>query len=192
MDAAYALLIDIGYAGTTMTAVAERAGVAVPTVYKSFGSKTELVKRVYDRALAGDDADVPIGERPEARRILAETDPARAITDYAALTAETAARIGPLLTTLLGAQPTDPQLRDFVATVEAERRRGNERFVAHLRATGMSTPAERASDLLWLFTAPDVYLRLVAQRCWSADEFAAWLATTLVHQLLPTDPPPRR
>jgi AcrR family transcriptional regulator len=187
MDAAYALLIDSGYAGTTMTAVAERAVVAVPTVYKAFGSKTELVKCVYDRALAGDDTDVSIGERPQARRILAETDPTRAITHYAALVAETAGRIGPLLSTLLGAQSTDPQLREFVAAIEEERRHGNERFVAHLRAAGMATPADRASDLLWLFTAPDVYLRLVAQRRWSADEFAVWLAATLVQQLLPIE-----
>jgi AcrR family transcriptional regulator len=188
IDAAYTLLIDSGYAGTTMTAVAERAVVAVPTVYKTFGSKTELVKCVYDRALAGDDADVPIGERPQARHILAETDPARAITQYAAFAAETAGRIGPLLSALLGAQSTDPQLREFVAAIEEERRHGNERFVAHLRATGMATPADRASDLLWLFTAPDVYLRLVTQRRWSADQFAGWLAATLVQQLLPTEP----
>jgi hypothetical protein len=52
----------------------------------------------------------------------------------------------------------------------------------------MATPADRASDLLWLFTAPDVYLRLVTQRRWSADQFAGWLAATLVQQLLPTEP----
>jgi AcrR family transcriptional regulator len=185
MDAAYTLLLDGGYAGTTVTAVARRAGVAVPTVYKAFGSKHALVKQVYDRVLAGDDDGVPTGERVTAKRLLAERDPRQAINLYAVLVTDVASRTGPLLAVLLGAQSTEEHLDEFVATIERERRDGNERFAAHLAGTGgLGVAEDRAVDLLWLFTAPDVHHRLVTQRRWHADAFAAWLAQTLQQQLL--------
>ena len=117
--------------------------------------------------------------------LLAERDPRRAVALYSAFVVDVAIRIGPLLAVLLGAQSTDPQLDEFVATIERERRVGNERFVAHLALTGgLAVPAARAADLLWLYTAPDVHHRLVTQRGWHPDAFAAWLTETLRHQLL--------
>src|SRR5688572_9618675 len=116
LDAAYDLLLRDGYAGTTITAVAERAGVAVPTVYKAFGSKAELIKRVYDRALAGNGAET-VTDSGNRTDVLAERDPQRALALYSALAARTATRLGPLLTILLAADitdATDPQLRDLV------------------------------------------------------------------------------
>jgi len=185
MDATYALLLETGYAGTTMTALAERAGVAVPTVYKAFGTKVGLIKQLYDRVLAGDDLDSPIGDRVEAREILAERDPRRAIELYAAFATTVSVRLAPLLTVLLGAASTNPDLHEFITAIEAERRIGNERFAQHLQAIGpLAADPERAVDLLWLFTAPDTYHRLVTQRGWTAEAFSAWLATTLAAQLL--------
>ncbi|GAA3227513.1 TetR family transcriptional regulator [Dactylosporangium siamense] len=185
MDAAYALLLESGYAGTTITAVAGRAGVAVPTVYKAFGSKPALVKQVYDRLLVGDDEAVSLGDREAARRLLAERDPGRAVALYSQLVTDVAIRIGPLLAVVFGARSTDPQLDEFVATIEGERRQGTERFAAHLALIGgLAVPADHAADLLWLYTAPDVHHRLVTQRGWPPEAFAAWLTATLHHQLL--------
>jgi AcrR family transcriptional regulator len=185
MDAAYALLLETGYAGTTMTAVAERADVAVPTVYKAFGTKVGLIKQLYDRVLAGDDLDSPVGDRAEAREILAERDAGRAIERYAAFATTVSARLAPLLTVLLGAASTSPDLQEFITAIEAERRTGNERFAQQLQAIGpLAAGPERGADLLWLFTAPDTYHRLVTQRGWTREAFGAWLATTLAAQLL--------
>jgi AcrR family transcriptional regulator len=185
MDAAHALLLDGGYAGTTITAIAAQAGVAVPTVYKAFGSKPALVKQVYDRLLVGDDMAVPLGDRDAANRLFAERDPWRIVALYSELVTGVATRTGPLLAVLLGAQSTDPQLDQFVDTIERERREGNERFAAHLALTGgLAVMVARAVDLLWLYTAPDVHHRLVTQRGWRPEEFTAWLTETLHHQLL--------
>ncbi|MFF5174194.1 TetR/AcrR family transcriptional regulator [Micromonospora sp. NPDC000089] len=186
MDATYALLLEAGYAGTTMTAVAERAGVAVPTVYKAFGTKVELVKRLYDRVLAGDGLDIPLAARVEAQDLLSEPDPRRAIELYAALASTISARLAALLAVLLGAASTNPELQDFVTAVEAERRSGNERFAQHLYDRGaLRIDPGRATDLLWLFTAPDTYHRLVTQRGWTDETFRDWLTEILSAQLLP-------
>jgi AcrR family transcriptional regulator len=185
MDATHALLLETGYAGTTMTAVAERADVAVPTVYKAFGTKVGLIKQLYDRVLAGDDRDSAVGDRTEAREILAQRDPRRAIELYAALATTVSARLAPLLAVLLGAVSANPDLHEFVTAIEAERRSGNERFARHLQDMGvLAADPERAADLLWLYTAPDTYHRLVIQRGWTRDAFAAWVAATLTAQLL--------
>ena len=176
---------ETGYAGTTMSAVAARAEVAVPTVYKAFGTKVGLIKQLYDRVLAGDDLDSPVGDRVEAREILAERDARRAIELYAAFATTVSVRLAPLLTVLLGAASTNPDLHEFLTAIEAERRTGNERFAQRLQAIGpLAAGPERAVDLLRLYTAPDTYHRLVTQRGWTCEAFAAWLATTLAAQLL--------
>src|SRR5688572_17986406 len=65
VDAARALFIADGYTATTIAAVARAAGVAPQTVYKAFGTKAALLKRVYDVTLVGDVDAVPLADRPE-------------------------------------------------------------------------------------------------------------------------------
>ena len=43
VKAAYKLFCENGYLGTTIRAVADDAGVAVPTVYYTFGTKAALL-----------------------------------------------------------------------------------------------------------------------------------------------------
>jgi hypothetical protein len=112
-------------------------------------------------------------------------DPGRAVALYAALATAVSARLAPLLAVLLAAVSTDAELRQFVTAIEAERRAGNERFAAHLASIGgLHVDPGRAADLLWLFTAPDTYHRLVGQRGWSPGDFEGWLAETLTAQLV--------
>jgi AcrR family transcriptional regulator len=183
LDAAARLLRERGYAATTITAVAESAGVAVPTVYKAFGSKPELFKQAYDYALAGDDHEVPIGEREEVRAILELRDPREAVFAYARLVARTSARIGPLLSALSRAADSEPRLAVLASLIDEERRRGNAAFAAHLAELGVPDSAARIADLLWLFTAPDPHRRLVLERGWDLDAFSAWLGEVLTLQL---------
>ncbi len=49
LDAALALFTERTYGGTAMPAVAERAGVAVGTIYRSFPSKEALANAVFAR-----------------------------------------------------------------------------------------------------------------------------------------------
>ena len=79
VEAGAALFVERGFAGTTVDAIAERAGVSRKTVFTSVGGKVAVLKDAFDWALAGDDEPVPLGDRPAVRDFLTETDPATAV-----------------------------------------------------------------------------------------------------------------
>lgn len=56
LDAARRLFDRLGYAATTMEAVAVEAGVAKGSIYNYFGSKRDLFREVFTTSLAADDA----------------------------------------------------------------------------------------------------------------------------------------
>ncbi|WP_217924009.1 TetR/AcrR family transcriptional regulator [Miltoncostaea oceani] len=53
LDAAAALLGEVGYSAMSMEAVAARAGVAKPTVYLRYAGKAELVAAAFERLRMG-------------------------------------------------------------------------------------------------------------------------------------------
>src|SRR3954469_6522407 len=77
LEAAQALFERDGYAATTIAAVAREAGVATKTVYVAFDTKSGVLRALWHLLLRGDEDDVPIGERPWYREVLAEPDPER-------------------------------------------------------------------------------------------------------------------
>lgn len=152
-DAAYRELHEKGYGDTTIAGVAEAVGVSVQTIYKSFGSKATLAKRVYDVTLVGDEDSIPLAERPAIQAIIAEPEPRRKLAMYAALGRKLIERVGPLAHVLLSrAKSADPELRAFAATTAKERLVGVTEIVGHLQAIGALCPGlsfERARDILW-------------------------------------------
>src|SRR4051812_27461813 len=73
LDAAGELFVDGGFAGTSVAAIAGRAGVSAETVYQAFGSKPALLDALVRRAARlGDEAPIPEQAGPQA--IAAESD----------------------------------------------------------------------------------------------------------------------
>src|SRR5213594_1065909 len=77
LEAAQRLFERQGYAATTMAAIAADAGVALKTVYVAFETKSGVLRALWHLRLRGDEEDVPVGERPWYREVLAEPDPER-------------------------------------------------------------------------------------------------------------------
>src|SRR5919112_158509 len=102
-EVAAQLLVERGYGATTVADIAEAAQVSVPWLYKVFGPKPKLVKRVYDLLLAGDLDPVPISARPAFRALAAETDPHLVVQRYASISRDLVSRMGPLAAVLLAA-----------------------------------------------------------------------------------------
>ena len=188
LEAAHQELVNKGYADTTINGVAEAAGVSVQTVYKAFGSKAALAKRVYDVTLVGDEEPVPLAERAEIQAIIAEPDPRRKLAMYAALGRKLIERIGPLLGVLFsGAKAGDSELAEFAATTARERLIGVSGLVGQLEAIGALRPGlafDRARDIVWTLVGWEVYELLVIERGWSLDEWQAWVAESTAALLL--------
>ena len=110
LDAAHELFVATGYAATTIQAIAERAGVAVQTVYAVFGNKRELLRQLIESTITGDDAPPPITERAEARAVAAELDARRRAELDAALSRSITERVAPIVRVAEEAAASDPEL----------------------------------------------------------------------------------
>jgi AcrR family transcriptional regulator len=184
LEAGRELLFRDGFQATTVRAVAERAGVSVETVYKTFGGKPGLVKALWDTILAGDDEPVTIADRPQVQQILRTREPGAKLRLYAAFVRGIHERITPLFTLLTQA---GPEVGEVLATGESERFTGVTAFVAHLDETGVLGPdADRAhlADALWALAGPQLYTQLTTGRGWSAGTYEEWLADTLIALLV--------
>jgi AcrR family transcriptional regulator len=174
-----------GYAATTIGAIAREAGVSVETVYKAFGSKSGLVRAIYDRGLTGRDA-VPAYARSDEMRDR-ESDPRVIMQKWGTLTAEVASVVTPIRLLMRAAAATDPEMASLLATSDAERlsrMAHHARFLAergHLRE-GMTL--DRATDILWTCSSVELYELLVLQRGWSVAEFAGFIADFMISELL--------
>src|ERR1700716_1802772 len=117
LAAARVVFEEQGYAGATMTSIAQAADVVVETIYRAFGSKAGLFKRGIRAAVAGGAAraEVPVEQRPAIQAIVAEPDPRRQLALYAATQPGIHARSGPLLRVLIGAASADLDLAQLWA-----------------------------------------------------------------------------
>lgn len=175
-----------GYAATTVAAVAASAEVSPETVYKAFGGKAGLVLALRDQALAGE-GPVPAETRSDDLRAL--DDPLRIVAGWAALAAEVAPRVVPVLLLVRDAAATDPTVRALHDEMEAarlERMSDNARSLAdagHLR-DGIDRAS--AADVMYAVSAPEMFELLVLRRGWSAARYASYVESTLVAALLRT------
>ena len=68
LSAAHDLFVEHGYGRTTIAEIAATAGVSVETVYATFKNKSNLLHRVWDVTVGGDDEQIVFHERPEVSR----------------------------------------------------------------------------------------------------------------------------
>jgi AcrR family transcriptional regulator len=187
LDAAGRLFIQRGYAATTMTAIAQAAGVALDTVYAAVGPKPVLFRLLVETAISGTDAPVPALERDYVRAIRAEPDAARKLTLYAQAIGRIQQRLAPLVQVLQQAAAGDAELAALWRGI-ADRRAANMRLLAaELAATGALRPelsVEEVADVLWSMNSPELYLLLVGQRGWDPDRYQRWLADAWQRLLL--------
>lgn len=174
-----------GYAATAMSAVAADSGVSVQAVYKTFGNKALLAKAVVDAALAGDEL-VPAPERA-ATVSRHETDPRRRLRAFGDFVAEVAPRVAPLMLLIRSAAETAPELLTMWEQANDERLSSMTRHARQLAADGHLRPGvsmAEAADVLWAYSAPELFDLLVNRRRWSSRRFADWVSDAYIAALL--------
>ena len=169
-----------------MALIAERAGVAVQTVYFVFHTKAELLSRSYDFAVMGEGQPLVPQKQPWYERAVAESGIAAAVREFVEGAGEITRRLTPLYLVARAGAESDPEIARVVTFHENWRVEGYREMLdvlltkAPLRA-GL-TP-ERATHLLLLYVGMDVYHALVDGSQWMHDEWVDWTVATIVEQL---------
>ncbi len=179
-EAASRLFATKGYLATSIEDIAAEAGVARPTVFTAVGPKPVILRTVVDQALAGDDAPVPIADRPWWREAIEEPDPVRSIELYARNMCRISGRAGLVLRALETAASIDPDAAGVWARFQRQRRDGLNEFAVALaqKTSALRCDEDTITDTMWML-APDAYLRLVHDAGWPVERFQAWLADLL-------------
>ncbi|MFE3456210.1 TetR/AcrR family transcriptional regulator [Nocardiopsis aegyptia] len=186
IEAARELFVEQGYGATNLQEVADRAGVAVQTVYYVFRNKRTLFKDVVDAAIAGDTAPVATMDREWFRGACAEPTVAAQLGAHVHGTRRILERVAPVMPLIAAASATDPE-------IAAQWPQGEEpRYtVQHAAAEAMAdkpdlrpgVTVETAADLLFGLLSPQLYLVFVRDRDWSPQRWEDWALQTLRAQL---------
>src|SRR5262245_23301286 len=163
VSAARRLFAEHGFADTSIAQIAEEAGVAVQTVYKSMGSKRALLMALVDAIDI--EADVPA-----LRRQLHTADDAAALLHgLVELTRAFPERSGDIIRALESAAPADPDAAAALEEGERRHRGGAAEIAKRLDELGALREGVRADDaavLLSVLTARQTYLELVNGHGW--------------------------
>lgn len=175
VDAAHDLFVANGWVATGMREVAAAAGVALETVYAHFSSKRGVLYAVADAAAVGDDAPVPLAQRPEFLTIGMGRRPAR-IEAAARLLAAVQSRTAQVAKLLRQAAPADGEIAEMLASTRERQRRD---VAAAVELVVGRQPTARERDGVWAIASPEVYLLLVEESGWTLKQYEAWVAETL-------------
>ncbi len=181
LDAALALFTRRGYGASSVNEIAAEAGVAVPTVYASVGTKPELLRLLLDRV------DEQAGVADHVERVLAADHPREILVAQIALTRALVEHAGPIIVALRSAAGVEPELATAYAEGMARHRAGTEATVQRIADTGGLHPnvsPDRAVGILATLTRPVSWESLTQDFGWSFDDVQAWLTDVLTRELL--------
>lgn len=197
VEAAYDLFCQRGYVGTTITEVAKRAGVAVPTIYYTFGTKAALLEESLGAAIGGFDRWPGPPVAPDITELLPWHQWWREFHDSP--TAEAAftvfftngvgilQRVAPLVATLHGAGG-DPEAAAVVQVSEQRRVESYREIIRIIaRKPGGLRPGltqAAATDILVVLFSAEVYQSIRTGRGWSHSRTTALLRELLSAQLI--------
>jgi AcrR family transcriptional regulator len=184
--AARELFVEHGYGATTLQDIADRAGVAVQTIYFTFGNKRSLLKELVDATIAGDDEPVATMDRQWFRDAMAADTAEAHLRAHVAGTTAVLDRVAPITRMLAAASGTDPEIAtlwpgdaDPRFTVQSTAAKA---LMAKPGARADVSP-EHAADLLYGLLSTELYLLFVRERGWSPQQWEQWARTTLRSQL---------
>ncbi len=188
VEAARALFLERGYAGTTIQTISDLSDVPPATVYRLFSSKPGILKALLDVSIAGDDQAVALQDRPHVRALLADRDPRNQLSGFAGITCGIMSRAEPVHRILVSAAGSDPDAAALLAGQTRQRRQGQARIARSLARAGALRPKLRerdAADIIHALMSPEVYRLLVCDRGWPPERYEQWLKDILIDQLLP-------
>ena len=184
VEAARDLFLSRGYVATTMAEIAREAGVALQSVYTAGQSKADLLHLVIDLAVAGDQQEVMLVDRPEFRAVAAESDPERQVQMLASLIAATMERLAPVWIAYREAAAVDTKAASNLVAAHHRRRETFGAMIRMIPERHLRHPYEQSADTMWAIGSIDVALLQRTVLDWDQTRYADWLSDTLVAQLI--------
>jgi AcrR family transcriptional regulator len=186
VEAARELFVAQGYGATSLQEVADRAGVAVQTIYFVFRNKRTLFKDVVDTSIAGDTEPVATMDREWFRAACAEPTAAGQLRAHVRGTREILGRVAPIMSLITTAAATDPEIA--AQWPDGPDPRYTVQYAAAEALAGKpdarpGVSVEMAADVLFGLLSPQLYLIFVRDRDWSPDTWEEWARTALTSQL---------
>ncbi|MGH8922567.1 MAG: TetR/AcrR family transcriptional regulator, partial [Actinomycetes bacterium] len=177
-EAATPLFVSNGYLDTTMADLAKAAGVAVQTLYLSFGSKAAVLEGVL--AAGGDEQ--PSGWLEELR---AEPDGVTALARYVARTTVVLERQHPLASVLraAAADPEPAELLELTRGAALAQHTAALDELADKPGFNHRVSLQRATEILAALLSVEAYDLLVAGHGWTPADWTDWTTRHLVADL---------
>jgi len=180
-DAARRLFAEQGYGSTSIEAIAAEAGVAVRTVYASFGAKREILSHICERWLE------KAGARERAAEVFAESDPARRLEAAAGWLTGLYSADFEVVIIFEAATDESPETRDLLRAKLAGRNEVMDAMIASLDGH-LAVPVAEAQAVYRALAASGVYRELVYESGWTPQQFQRWLTDALQRHLFDTAP----
>ena len=185
VEAAGTLLVEHGYVGTSIGAIARRAGVAVQTIYNAVGNKAAVLSAVLDAAASGPSAPTPVPVFM-AERAREAADVAGLVGVLADWFVEVNERTAAVQWIIRQAASVDEE------AAELERSRAQQRLhnyglaAAQLRERGGLSAGMtdgQAAATIWALGNANTYRLLVIDGSWSVKAYRDWLSDALTAAL---------
>jgi AcrR family transcriptional regulator len=190
VEAAHDLFVEQGYVATLMPEIANRAGVAVQTIYFTFGNKRSLLKEVVDVVIAGDFEPIATMDRPWFQAALAADTAGEMLRAHVRGTCQVLERIAPISRVIEAASAADPEIADLWSFDADPRHTVQSAAATALVSKSGSRPgvtADHAADILFGLLSPELYRLFVREREWSSEAYEHWVYDTLRAQLCADD-----
>ena len=189
LQSARRLFVDHGYAGTTVAAVADHAGVSPETIYLSLGGKRGLLEGVIETAITGPDNSATNDDK-WWDRLAQQPDASQRLKELVEFSCRILARTRPIHAIIRGAADKEA----FAAALE--RRMLKERLTAQTErirrylgdALRPGLSIAEAGERYCALASPELYHLLTVDLSWTADQHRQWLTQLLQTELLGTPP----
>lgn len=185
--AAAQLFVREGYSATSISAIANEAGVAVPTVYATLRSKANILRAVVALTVRGDDEAAPLASRAGWQEIEYRQDAREQLALFARLHCQICDREAAVFAQLEAAAGADPEATQLLAEHDGLRYETQSRLARSLHRRKQLKPgmsAREAADIIWTLASERTFLALVRDRRWKTENYERWVAEQLVAALL--------
>lgn len=180
------LFVSNGYGATNLQEVADRAGVAIQTIYFVFGNKRKLLKELVDVTIAGDDEPIATMNRPWFHEAIASETADALLRAHVRGTSEVLHRVAAITDMVATAAASDAELTQLWPDGEQPRLQVHMAAAEALLTKPGAQPgitAETAADILFALLSPSLYLLFVRERGWPPQRWEQWTYDTLRAQL---------